>query len=313
MKCKKLLALFMTVLMIMALFSACGGESMAYDANGAMTEEVYEMEAPEAAAPMPENGDLTSTSGSQTATPENEKIIITMHMDTETEDMDPLLELISGKVTQLGGYLEAQEIFNGSGRNTSRTRYAYLTIRIPADQLDSFVLHVEENSNIISQNTSTENVTLTYVGVESRIKALETEEARLLELLAKAENMDDLLKIEARLTEVQSELEQVKSTLRSLDNKINYSTIYLNITEVKEYTEVVEPETVGQRISAGFSKSLKNVGEGAVNLFVNFVVALPYLIPLAAVAGVVLLIIWLCLRKGKNKKKHSQEPPAKTE
>ena len=67
----------------------------------------------------------------------------------------------------------------------------------------------------------TENVTLQYVSTESRVKALETEQTRLLELLENAETMEDLLTIEARLTDVRWELENYASQLRVLDNQVN--------------------------------------------------------------------------------------------
>jgi len=166
---------------------------------------------------------------------------------------------------------------------------------------------VSENANVVSESTTTENVTLSYVAVESRIAALETERDRLLALMEQAEDMEDLLLIERRLTEVLTELEEVTGQLRLYDNLVTYSTVYLDIEEVKEYTEIEEePETVWERISSGFSKSLKNVGEGFVNFFVGLVVALPYLIPWIVVAVVVVVII-LRVKRRKAKKSAAQQ------
>ena len=79
-------------------------------------------------------------------------------------------------------------------------------------------------------------MTLDYVDVESRKKMLETEQQRLLELLETAESLDDILTIESRLTEVQYELDSKESQLRTYDNQIDYSTVYLDIDEVVRYT-----------------------------------------------------------------------------
>lgn len=87
------------------------------------------------------------------------------------------------------------------------------------------------------------------MAITSRITALETEESRLLELLAAAANMSDLLEIESRLTEVRTELEKVKSQLRIYENQVSYGTIYLTVSEVKEYTVVEEPENSGDRFA----------------------------------------------------------------
>ena len=295
MKTKRSLAVLLVVLFVMGLMAGCGASSEYADAPAA---DAPAADAPAAGAPMEspvmdmESSLSSSTGVEQAGLPESEKIITTLYLDAQTEDMDAILGSINGKITELGGYIEAQEIYNGSAYASYRYRHANLTVRIPADKLTGFVEHVSANANIVSENTTTENITLSYVAVESRIAALEMERDRLMELMEKAEDMEDLLLIEARLTEVLSELEEVTAQLRLYDNKVNYSTVHLNIEEVKEYTQVEEePETVWERISDGLGKSLKNLGEGFVNFFVFIVVKLPYLLLIGAVAAVVILVI----------------------
>ncbi len=160
-----------------------------------------------------------------------------------------------------------------------------------------------EVSNIVSQEVSREDITLTYVATESRMKALQTEEARLLELLGQAENMADLLEIEARLTDVRYELEAVTSQMRLYDNQVDYATIHLNISEVQEYTPVEEP-TLWERISGGFVDSLKGVGEGAVDLLVWIIASSPYLV----VWGVVIVLAVMLLRKVRKTRRDRKKP-----
>ena len=311
---KKLLALLLAIVMVTVVFTGCGAtEAMKDNYVGGYVEEAPMEEAPMAAAPMEDawaedyESGISSASGSAPAAVEGQKIITTLNLYAQTENMDPLLEQINGKIAQLGGYMEAQEIYNGSSYDNYRYRNAYLTIRIPADQLDSFVIMVQENANVVRQSTSTENVTLTYVGIQSRITALETEQERLLELLAQAQNMEDLLLIESRLTEVQAELENYTSQMRVLDNKINYSTIYLDLEEVTEYTPVdEEPKTVWERIGSGLGKNLKNIGKGFVNFFVWLIVAAPYLLIIGGIGLAVFLIIRGSIRR-KRKRRAQQK------
>ena len=311
MKMNKLLAIALVLLMVMSMLAGCGAASKDAAMNSAAMDvpaaEEYYAEDVFFDDTTIEKSELSSTDNTGTALPENQKIITTLYMEAETENMDPLLEQINKKIEELGGYMEAQEIYNGSSYNSYRYRYANLTVRIPAEKMNSFVAHVNENANIVSKNITTENVTLSYVATESRIKALETEQTRLLELLAKAENMEDLLMIESRLTEVRTELEQVNSVLRSLDNRINYCTIHLDISEVKEYTEVEEPETVWDRIATGFTKSMENVGEGIVDFFVFIIVAFPYFLPFIVIAIVIVVIILLVKRKKAKKQKRQEQ------
>ena len=241
-------------------------------------------------------------------TPEVEpgrKLIRTVSIKAETNDLDAILADLDAQLSALGGYVQTKSVQNGRDSNT---RYATLTLRIPSDQLDSFVGHVEQATNILYSNEDTEDVTLKYTATESRIRALEAEEARLLELVAQAGSLSDLMLLEERLADVRSELEVVKSQLKLYDSLIDYGTLHLNITEVKEYT-VVEEETpsVWERIGTGFVKSLKGVWTILRELFVFCIVALPYL---AIPATVILLVVLLRRRKRKSAPK---QPPFPTQ
>lgn len=307
---KKYLSLLLTALLVLTLFTACGAASESYDAAAPME---YAMDAPAAEEKMEANSMLTeSGTGSSAAIPENRKWIITVDMRAETEDLDAMLAALDEKITALNGYVEGQNIYNGSSYSSgSRYRSASLTVRVPADVVDDFTDSVAGIANVVRSNKNLEDITLTYVSTESRMTALETEEARLLELMEQAETMADLLEIEARLTDVRYELESVTSRLRTYDNQVNYATIYLDIEEVQEYTPVAE-RTVWQRTSEGFVSSLKNLGESLVDLLVWVLVNSPYLVVYAAV---ITGVVFLARRVKKNKavKKAPRKPEEKKE
>lgn len=302
---KKFTALLLTLAMVAALFFGCAaskenGGALADGNYGADMGGVQQESA---------SGSLADSSQSSTnvATNPNQKLVRKIRMEAESEDLDALLSGIDGRLSELGGYMEMREVYNGSARSSSRYRNAELTIRIPAEKLDEFVTHVTESSNIISSNETVDDITLTYSATQSRITALETEQTRLLELLAKAESMSDILDIEERLTDVRTELEKVTSQLRIYDNQVSYGTIYLTVREVKEYTDTTEPETVWQRIGKGFMESLKDLAHFFTELFVAVVVGIPYIVLVAAVLVVVIILLKLHRKKRKNKKQTENE------
>lgn len=234
------------------------------------------------------------------------KLIKTVELTAETEDLDALLEAVTARVNELGGYVENQRVYNGSNYASRRSRSASMTIRIPAGDLDGFVEHMAKSSNIVSRYAYIDDVTLTYVATESRVEALQAEHDRLLELMAKAETMSDLLEVEARLTDVRYELERVTSQLNVLKNQVSYSTVHLNVDEVVEYTPV-EEETVWQRISGGFVDSLKSIGNGFVEIFVFVLANLPHLVLIGAIAVGATLLIKGAIRKRKAKKNQQNQ------
>lgn len=292
MKRKYFLSIFMVLLLITTLFAGCGGA-----ANGSYESAL-------GSAPQDSLADYESGS-TETLTPPGQKLIRTLYLNAETDNMDALLSQVDTKIAELGGYVESREVYNGTTYSGSTSRSADLTIRIPADKLNAFIDHIEGASNITSNRETTEDVTLNYVATESRITALETEQARLLELLAQAATMDDLLQIESRLTEVRAELEQVKSTLRVYDNLVDYGTIHLSISEVIEYTKP-SPVSAWDRIGTGFMDSLEGLGNVFVEIFIFLVSNLPVLLFLAIIAVAILFVI---KRHKKKKTPKKPEPP----
>ena len=298
---KKFLSLTLTLVMVLALLAGCGASAPAMK-NDMVVEEAPMAPAPEYALDTEYGGTINAGSGQSIPNTE-QKLIKTVRMDVETEDLDALLPQINEKIASLGGYIENQELYNGSSYSSYRSRSANLTIRVPAENLGGFVEDVKGVSNVVTYNESTENVTLQYVSTESRVKALEVEQERLVELLAKAENMSDLLEIESRLTDVRDELENVTSQLRVLSNQVDYATIYLYVSQVKVYTEV-EEQTVWQRISSGFRENLRDMGENLTDFFVWFVTYSPQLLIWAVIIAVAVTVL---------RKKHAKKKVAKKE
>jgi len=305
MKGNKLLTLTLALVMLLTLLTGCGGSSKSAD----FVMQEAAAEAPMAMAMDSAAGLTTNSASGSGALPENRKWIITVDMNAETDDLDTMLGNLDEKILSLNGYVEDQSIYNGSSYASRRYRNANLTIRVPAEAVEQFTEEVSGIANVVRKQTSKQDVTLSYVDTESRKKALETEEARLLELLAQAENMSDLLEIEARLTEVRYSLESAASQLRTYDNQIDYATIYLYIEEVQEYTPVAE-KTVWQRITEGFADSLEELGESIVDLLVWLIVSSPFLVVYGGIAVVIFLLVRKARknRPAKKAKKHRGKP-----
>ena len=298
---KKHLSLILALTLLLTLLAGCGssGSTASYDSGMveyAMSDEVA-MAPAEGAALKTDTADTGSA-----ALPESRKWIVTVDLTAETDDLDALRAALDAKIAASNGYVENQNIYNGSTYQSGRRyRSASLTIRIPAGQVDAFLQDMGGIANIVRQNKSIEDVTLNYVATESRLNALQTEEARLLELLSQAETMSDLLEIEQRLAEVRYELENYASQKRLYDNQIDYATVYLSIEEVQEYTPVEEP-TLWERIRDGFRDNLEGVGDDLLDVLVWFIVSLPYLVVFAIVITLVVFIVKRVRRRRMAKK-----------
>lgn len=298
---KKCTALFLTAVILLSLLTGCGAQSKETTMdrwtteaspmeNNATMEEIYDSV----------SGDKDMATGDYEAPVTQRKLIRKISLNTETENMDALLSAIDAKVAALGGYTENREVYTGSRYASYRSgRSATLTLRIPKDNMDAFVSHVGSESNVISSNETSEDVTLTYVAVQSRMTALQKEEARLLELIDKAANLSELLELEKRLTQIRTELESVTSQLLLYDNLVDFGTIHISIQEVQTLTPVEEPG-FGSRISTGFTDSLEGLWHFLKESVICLVTALPYLVPIALVGTLLFVILRRSLRKKRK-------------
>ena len=289
------------LLALCLLLSGCGAGKSSYAAN----EQAYPAETAAASYDAGTYDAASGGSGSGAELPQGRKFIITMNVDAETDDLDSALSRLNTALAEASGYIQDQNIYNGSAYYSGRRyRSASLTLRIPTDSLDGFQADVASLANVTSSSRSSEDVTLQYVDTESRITALKTEQDRLMELLSQAETMADLLEIESRLTQVRSDLESYTSQLNVLENQVDYATMYLNLSEVTEYTPVAE-KTRLQKIGEGFVKSLKDLGNGILDFGVWILVELPYLI----VIGLVGFGLFRLVKKLRKKKEKKETPP----
>lgn len=276
-----------------------------YEAGGAM----YDMEE----AAEQEAADYASEDGASKSAGvlEGRKLIQTVNLEVETKEFEQMMSSLETQVQEMGGYIESMETYNGSSYSGyANSRYANLTIRVPAAKLNSFLQTVSDISNVVRRRDSVEDVTLSYVDMESRRNTLRTEQERLLEFLERAETVEEIITLEERLSEVRYQLESMESQLRTMDNLIDYSTVELNVSEVRELTDVQEKEPgPGKRIADGFMRSLRNIGNGVMELAIWFLTHIPYLVIWAAVIAVI-LVCWKKARAKRLRKKEEKEREA---
>lgn len=230
------------------------------------------------------------------------KLIRTIAVTAETTEFDAALELLKNKMTEFGGYFEKSSV---SKQNNYRyDRYAYLIVRVPQDKADDFIKATDGKMTVTAQSEDTKDVTLSYSDVESRLKALYAQEGRLLELLEQAKNLNEVIQLEDKLTDVRYEIESYESAKRSYDNKIEFTTVTIHLYEVKEI-KPVEPEperSYWEETWEGLKENLEGVGEFFKDFFQWFIGALPVLAVLGGVGFGIFAIIRGSIRRGKKKR-----------
>ena len=221
------------------------------------------------------------------------KIIKTANMSAETKNFDEFLSIVEGYLSEKGGYIENKEMNN----NTDFAgRKCYLTIRIPETELDGLMKKIGENATVTYENIRANDVTDSYNDSQRQIEVLETEQERLLELLKKAESLDDILEIESRLTIIRYELSTYEQRIEDYDNSVSYSTLSLNVNEVERET-VAKDDSFFTKVSEGFMTSISDIGNGFTTLAVGFLSITPYLVLIAVILLVAYFVVKAIIKR----------------
>ncbi len=281
-----------------------GGEY--YDDNGisdyGVNAENKDSVTVEDAASVTSSGDSVS----------ERKLITTIYISAETESFDELVGSVEREAASVGGYMESTSInseysYDQQGEPLS---YGELVIRVPADSVDSFLNTVSEESNITQMTTNTDDITLSYVDTQSHLKALRTEEEALLSMLEKAETIEDIITVQSELTNVRYEIESFESQLRTMNNQIDYTTVNLNITEVKNYTPT-EEKGYFEKISEGFIENLDGIGNWFRLVFAAILIFMPQILFTVVIILVVIFIIRHFAKKDRMMKDNNSKKEEK--
>jgi len=197
------------------------------------------------------------------------KLIRRANLTVQTTEFDKAQEALDALVTELGGYYENAELRSGSYYNQNSNRSASFTVRIPAEKYDVFMTQVDGIGYLARKNESSEDVGEIYHDIETRLKTQRTKQERLLELLKKAQSMEDIIALESALTDVEYHIEQYTSDLNRYDGLVGFATIYLSLDEmVKIVDEPGERASVFTRMKAGVISSATALVDGVQDLLI---------------------------------------------
>ena len=198
-----------------------------------------------------------------------DKRIVYADITIQTTDFEQSKKTLDALVAELNGYYGSASVYAGGSFDVNYFRSGQYVIRIPEGRYKDFIAALETLGHISYESQSSENVGQQYYDTEARLKTQRAKHERLLMLMEKAENMEDIITIEHALSEVEYEIEQLTTTLNHYDGLISYATIRLDLNEVlKVDAQVGERESLGTRMGAGFVASIQGLISGTQNLLV---------------------------------------------
>jgi hypothetical protein len=257
-------------------------------------------------APNSPNGD-TSASIGQIGARDDAKIIRTGSIDLQVSDVPKALRTARDGIVALGGYVGASNTSNDGDQPS-----AEITYRIPADRWED-ALDLLRGLNglttkVVTEHTEAVEVTGQVIDLQARIKNLEASEVALQGIAERATKIADVLEVQAQLTGVRGQIEELTAQLKDLNDRAGYATLTARFTVPIVATTVAakgwEPGAVVDEAAASMISILQSLADAGIWFLI---VWLPILIVLGLLAGTG---AWLFRRIGPIRRSQILPPPA---
>jgi hypothetical protein len=180
-----------------------------------------------------------------------------------------------------------------SGEGNDRT--VSLTIKIPSTDFENVYAELKDiDGEIVSASYSTQDVTMEYTDLESRLTNLESVETQLVKILNTAETVSDTLDVYSELTTIRSQIEVIKGQLKYMDNQVDYSYITVTLGLSESGMAIVDDAWKPWGVFKSAFTALVEMGKTVVNTLIWVLVFSPI------VALVVVIVVLLTKKKSKK-------------
>lgn len=212
----------------------------------------------------------------------DKKVIKTASLSLVVEDVEVAIANIKGIAESLGGSADNRNIYE-SGNNR---KYGNVTVRVPNGNFDVALQSIKKDARkVTNESVNSRDVTEEYVDLAAQLKNLRSVEAQYVEVLQKAETIDDILKVRNVLDRTRSEIERLQGRMLYLERQVAMSTISINLVsevDVEVMGVIWSPLTKIKQAALGTLESLIQ--------FVYTMINVIFIIPI--------LVLWLGLFVG---------------
>jgi copper chaperone CopZ len=228
------------------------------------------------------------------------KIIKNAEVNVLVEDSDIAIDRLTQVVGDAGGYIVSSRVWYQAHRDGENYKYATITLGIPVDQFEVTMRRVRGLAiRVTDENASGEDVTDQFVDLQSRLANLEATQARIQSFLEDAKTVDEALRINQELAQIEAQIEEVKGRMNYLSDRSAFSTITVTISpDLPE----IEPAPVPEPKPWTPSKTLKDATETLVKAYQGIAeFAIWVIVAVLPILAPPVLIVWMILKLLRRK------------
>jgi hypothetical protein len=266
---------------------SAGEDEYGYDADEMAVEDVANGGAGNASST-----NFTSTENTPAGKDKNQKLIYSSDVSVDTTDYKKSVAALRELMTVCEAFAEYENEYVYSGEDLHSLQ---VTLRVPVTHYDELMAGMDGLGGTVTNRSSrVTNITRSYADNEAVIEGLEIQEKRLLEMMEQASTVEDMLLVEQRLSEVQTELNRAKTSRESMDTDVSLSTVTVSISEVRYETTTAHTSYLS-RVTTAFQDMSEGFVEWLGDLFIGLIYAIPAIV---IIGGVVVLLRRRRLRRG---------------
>ncbi len=229
------------------------------------------------------------------------KIIKNADISLEVQDFKNQFDAVQRMAEEAGGYVESSRSYvrkHAAAEGEREFMEGEAVIRVPSTEFGGCLDRIAALGKVTNRSTYGSDITLQYMDLETRLKSKQVQQERLIEILSKAERVEDILNIENELSRVRTEIESLGTQLRGWDNLVQYSTIRVFMTEVDPKdtkVSVLKVDNIWDRMKRGFIRTTNAI----MDMIEMVIVGIGYALPVAILAGIAYLV-WRKIRVSKK-------------
>ena len=153
-------------------------------------------------------------------------IVYNTSVSLAVESVPESVNAIGALAEGVGGFVAGTSI-----RYNDDKEYATLTLRVPATAYNQVMNGLRRMAvKVVNENGSTRDVTEEFTDLDAQLRNLQAMEAQYLELLKRANTIDEILKVQARLTDVRGQIERAKGRMNLLQRTSDMATIAVSLS-----------------------------------------------------------------------------------
>lgn len=286
------------VLITPPILGVVGGSAMSTAGGGDAPSGVVMEDSSSGSVDQSVPGSASDTAESSSAVPgaadgTDREIIATANATLEVKDIADAAADIGALAERYDGYVESTEIgksiaVDGTSESApADDAYGWISVRVPSADLAAVIEDLADSGDVLSSSISKQDVTSTAIDLRARVDATRASVTRLTELMSQTGTVAELIEAEVALTDRQAQLESYEQQLAALDDQVAMSSLQV------ELTRTTPPTTADP---AGFADGLLAGWNGMVVSLNALVVAVGFVLPWLALAGAVVLVVWLIRR-----------------